>query len=192
MKKIFRSLILVVLCCISGHITAQDAIITIGQSGYTTYSSEKPLDFSKVTDAKGKPAELSVYTVSSVYPNGNVCILKTGNEKATSNRAVNEFLGMVVKGNPGTYHVQYATETPNYSSSLLTPVITPVKLNPSDGTYTFYVLSEDGFFSPVSSEGVLLGANTAYLKVHTTFVNKNSINKFTLVEAEEDGWVKVK
>ena len=192
MKKVFQSLILVVLCCMSGHLAAQNAVITIGESGYATFSSDKALDFSKVTGENGKTAELTAFIGSSFFENGYLAITKAGGNRICPDKTVNPNIGLIVKGKPGIYHVQYADGATNYFSSLLTPTVEPATLQTTDGATTTFVLTEDGCFSPVTNGDDSLGPNSAYLKVPTKFCKANHIEKFMLGEVEEEKSIKVK
>ncbi len=159
------------------------AIITIGESGYATYASSNALDFSQVTDADDQPADIVAYVVPVYYSNSQVGLLRTGGDSNCDDRTVAANTGIVVKGAAGTYHVNYSDEPGNYFGNLLKPVIGTIILEPTDGDYTNFVLTADGF-RPLSQAGSF-GPNKAYLQIPTSFVTSHNITSFNFVEIED-------
>lgn len=162
--------------------TATDATITIGESGYATYASDKALDFSQVTDDEGNAADIVAYVVPAYYSNGLVSLLKAGGNAICEDRTVAAKTGLIVKGAPGTYHVAFSEEVGNYFGNLLKPVISAITLQPTEGEYTNFVLTADGF-NPTT--GGSFGPNKAYLQIPTKFITDHQINTFSLAEDED-------
>ncbi len=150
--------------------TATDATITIGESGYATYASDKALDFSQVTDDEGNAADIVAYVVPA------------GGNAICEDRTVAANTGLIVKGAPGTYHVAFSEEVGNYFGNLLKPVIGTITLQPTEGEYTNFVLTADGF-NPTT--GGSFGPNKAYLQIPTKFITDHQINTFSLAEDED-------
>ena len=161
---------------------ATDATITIGESGYATYASDKALDFSQVTDDEGNAADIVAYVVPTYYTNGKVSLLKAGGNAICEDRTIAANTGLIVKGTPGTYHVAFSDEEGNYFANLLKPVISAITLQPTDGEYTNFVLTADGF-NPTT--GGSFGPNKAYLQIPTKFITDHQINTFSLAEDED-------
>ena len=162
--------------------TATDATITIGESGYATYASDKALDFSQVTDDEGNAADIVAYVVPTYYTNGLVSLLKAGGNAICEDRTVAAKTGLIVKGAPGTYHVAFSEEVGNCFANLLKPVISAITLQPTEGEYTNFVLTADGF-NPTT--GGSFGPNKAYLQIPTKFITDHQINTFSLAEDED-------
>ena len=162
--------------------TATDATITIGESGYATYASDKALDFSQVTDDEGNAADIVAYVVPTYYTNGKVSLLKAGGNAICEDRTIAANTGLIVKGTPGTYHVAFSDEEGNYFANLLKPVISAITLQPTDGEYTNFVLTADGFNA---TTGGTFGPNKAYLQIPTKFITDHQINTFSLAEDED-------
>lgn len=162
--------------------TATDATITIGESGYATYASDKALDFSQVTDDEGNATDIVAYVVPAYYSNGQVSLLKAGGNAICEDRTVAANTGLIVKGAPGTYHVAFSEEVGNYFGNLLKPVISAITLQPTEGEYTNFVLTADGF-NPTT--GGSFGPNKAYLQIPTKFITDHQINTFSLAEDED-------
>ena len=138
---------------------ATDATITIGESGYATYASD-----------------------TAYYSNGLVSLLKAGGNAICEDRTVAANTGLIVKGAPGTYHVAFSDEAGNYFANLLKPVISAITLQPTEGEYTNFVLTADGF-NPTT--GGSFGPNKAYLQIPTKFITDHQINTFSLAEDED-------
>lgn len=163
-------------------VTATDATITIGESGYATYASDKALDFSQVTDDEGNAADIVAYVVPAYYSNGLVSLLKAGGNAICEDRTVAANTGLIVKGSPGTYHVVFSEEVGNCFANLLKPVISAITLQPTEDEYTNFVLTADGF-NPTT--GGTIGPNKAYLQIPTKFITDHQINTFSLAEDED-------
>ena len=162
-----------------------DASIVIGESGYTTYSNKKALDFSQVTDAQGNTADITAYVVPGYYVGGYVGVMKAGGNAVSLNRTIPAKTGLVIKGDPGEYHVQFANGNTNVFSNFLIPAVEPIFLLPDDGEYKNFVLVGDEF-EIVNSEGIYFGPNEAYLKIPTDYVIANNINTLKIVEVEDE------
>ena len=162
--------------------TATDATITIGESGYATYASDKALDFSQVTDDEGNAADIVAYVVPTYYTNSQVSLLKAGGNAICEDRTVAANTGLIVKGSPGTYHVAFSEEVGNCFANLLKPVISAITLQPTEGEYTNFVLTANGF---TPTTGGTFGPNKAYLQIPTKFITDHQINTFSLAEDED-------
>ena len=166
-----------------------EATITIGESGYATYASNKALDFrqGQVTDDEDNDATIVPYVVTSYYTNSTVGILKAGGNFG-SEKIVAANTGLIIKGDPGTYHVKYSDTVGNYFANLLVPVTKSITLQPNDENYTNFVLGiKDGTvnFYKLQNAGSF-GPNKAYLQIPTIFISSNNINSFSLMELEEE------
>ena len=166
-----------------------EATITIGESGYATYASNKALDFrqGQVTDDEDNDATIVPYVVTSYYTNSTVGILKAGGNFG-SEKIVAANTGLIIKGDPGTYHVKYSDTVGNYFANLLVPVTESITLQPNDENYTNFVLGiKDGTvnFYKLQNAGSF-GPNKAYLQIPTIFISSNNINSFSLMELEEE------
>ena len=131
------------------------ATVTIGSAGMATYSDSRALDF---TDVEG----LKAYIASGFNP-------ETCEQTLTRVRNVPAGEGLLLKGAKGTYQVPYKA-TSTFYVNLLKGVPEKTMVNPTDGSYTNFILANDatkgvGFY-PLSKAGEL-GPNKAYLQLPT-------------------------
>ena len=162
-----------------------DAAIVIGESGYTTYSNKKALDFSQVIDAQGNTADITAYIVPGYYAGGYVGVMKAGGNSISLDRTVPAKTGLVIKGDPGEYHVQFATGNTNVFSNFLTAAVEPIFLLQEENDYKNFVLKGDTF-EMVDSDGMYFGPNEAFLKIPAAYVIANNIKRFKMVEVEDE------
>lgn len=189
MLRIMQIILTVMLCLLTCHATAQVsnsyAVITIGDSGYTTFSYNESLDFAQVTDDSGAPADITAYVIPMIEPKRHVAdFMKCGGNDFTDDRTVYYMTGLLIKGEPGTYHVQCIYGDASRFANFLEPVITPKSLPAEADGKTNYILQGDKFV-PVPEEGVNIGPNSAYLAVPSSILVNNPIAEFTLEEVFE-------
>ena len=182
------------LCLLPCHVTAQVsnsyAVITIGDSGYTTFSYNESLDFSQVTDDSGAPADITAYVIPVIEPRKHVAdFMKCGGNDFTADRSVQYMTGLLIKGEPGTYHVQCIYGDASHFANFLEPVITPTSLSAEVHGKTNYILQGDKFVQ-VPEEGVNIGPNSAYLAVPSSILVDNPIAEFTLEEVFDISGIK--
>ena len=89
--------------------------------------------------------------------------------------------GLLIKGEPGTYHVQCIYGDASRFGNFLEPVIMPKSLPAESDGKTNYILQGDKFVQ-VPEEGVNIGPNSAYLAVPSSVLVNNPIAEFTLEE----------
>lgn len=136
----------------------------IGSSGFATFCSYAPLDF---TDISG----LKAYIASGFEPSTGTLVL-------TRALKVPAGEGLYLVGDAGTYEVPIS-ETDMVYSNLLKGVTTATTINPTDGSNTNFILANGshgiGFYT-VSAAGSL-AAGKAYLQLPTASVsNVKAIN----------------
>ena len=172
------------------YIPATDAIITIGESGYTTFSYRESLDFSQVTDASGEPAEITAYSIPVVMlKDKTVGIKKCGGNSISEDRTVRYNTGLLIKGEPGIYHVKCIDTDANRFVSLLVPISMTSNIPPSDGTHTFFMLQGDKFVR-IPEDGVDFGLNTACLGVLNFMLDDYPVEEFSMVEVSDESDIK--
>lgn len=186
MLRITQIILTIMLCLLTCHVTAQVsysyAVITIGDSGYTTFSYNESLDFAQVTDDSGAPADITAYVIPMIEPKKHVAdFMKCGGNDFTDDRTVQYMTGLLIKGEPGTYHVKCIYGDASRFANFLEPVITPKSLPAEADGKTNYILQGDKFV-PVPEEGVNIGPNSAYLAVPSSILVNNPIAEFTLEE----------
>jgi len=189
MLRITQIILTIMLCLLTCHVTAQVsnsyAVITIGDSGYTTFSYNESLDFALVTDDSGAPADITAYVIPMIEPKRHVAdFMKCGGNDFTDDRTVYYMTGLLIKGEPGTYHVQCIYGDASRFANFLEPVITPMSLPAEADGKTNYILQGDKFVQ-VPKEGVNIGPNSAYLAVPSSILVNNPIAEFTLEEVFE-------
>lgn len=118
---------------------------------YMTYCNTRTLDFSNQT-------AISAY-IAVGYDEGRITLAKVTKVPAGT--------GVLLKGTPGTYKVNYTTKAPYYTN-LFKGVTSATTINPTEGNYTNFILAndpEDGIgFYKVSTSGEL-AAGKAYLQI---------------------------
>lgn len=131
--------------------------VAIGSAEIATYCSQYDLDFSDVSGLKA-------YIMSGFSPSTSTLVL-------TPVTHVPAGTGLLLKGDEGNYEVPCAT-TDMYYTNLLKGVTTATEIDPTDGDYTNFILSNGahgiGFYT--LSESGELAANKAYLQLPTTSV----------------------
>ena len=148
--------------------------ITMGSSGITTYSSNYNLDFTTVSG-------LRAYIASGFSPStGELAMLRIYKVPAGE--------GVLLKGEPGSYEVPGVKSDFIYAN-LLVGVPTATTVNPTDGSYTNFILANDevkgiGFY-PLASAGEI-GANKAYLQLPTSILPPASARQFRMVFEDEE------
>jgi len=122
-----------------------------------TYCSPYDLDFSGVSGLKA-------YIMSGFSPSTSTLVL-------TPVTMVPAGTGLLLRGAEGNYEVPYTT-TDMYYTNLLKGVTTATTIDPTDGEYTNFILSNGahgiGFYT--LSESGELAANKAYLQLPTASV----------------------
>ena len=146
-------------------------VITVGSSGYATFCSPLPTDFSDITDIKA-------YIASGFSPS-------TGSLLLTRVTEVPAGEGLYIKGTPGTYEIP-SEPTDMYYSNLLTGVTEATTINPTDGSMTNFILANGshgvGFYTIL--EAGELAAGKAYLQLPTASVA--SVKELNLLFDDED------
>ena len=132
--------------------------ITISSAGEGTYCSDRDLDFSGVQGLKA-------YIASGfIKQTGTVMLMRVTDVPAQT--------GLMVKGTPGTYKVPYAESTAYYVN-MLKGNVEPVSVEPTEGVYTNYYLSNGsdglGFYQIKNTR--TMSANRAILQIPTSVVN---------------------
>lgn len=138
--------------------------INIGSTGFATYCSPYALDFSDIPGVKA-------YIASGFEPSTGTLVL-------TRALKVPAGEGLYLVGDAGTYNVP-VSETDMVYSNLLKGVTTATTINPTDGSYTNFILSNGsngiGFYT-LSTAGEL-AAGKAYLQLPTSNIsNVKTIN----------------
>ena len=105
---------------------AEKVDITIGSTGYATYCSRYPLDFSEVSGMKA-------YIASGFSPSTGKLVLTNVTEVPAGE-------GLYLVGEAGTYEVA-TSETDMFYSNLLKGVRTATTIYPTDGSYTNFILA---------------------------------------------------
>ena len=138
---------------------AEKVDITIGSTGYATYCSRYPLDFSEVSGIKA-------YIASGFSPSTGKLVLTNVTEVPAGE-------GLYLVGEAGTYEVA-TSETDMFYSNLLKGVRTATTIYPTDGSYTNFILANGShgvaFYS--LSEAGELAAGKAYLQLPTVSVSE--------------------
>ena len=160
MLRITQIILTVMLCLLTCHVTAQVsnsyAVITIGDFGYTTFSYNESLDL-------------------MIEPKRHVAdFMKCGGNDFTDDRTVYYMTGLLIKGEPGTYHVQCIYGDASRFANLLEPVITPMSLPAEADGKTNYILQGDKFV-PVPDEGVLSMKKDNHVKSNSTIIREYCI-----------------
>lgn len=132
--------------------------ITVDDTGYGTYCSKYPLDFSGVSG-------LNAYIASGFSPS-------TGKLVLTRVMEVPAGEGLFLVGEAGTYEVPFK-ETDMFYSNLLKGITTDTTLSQTDGRYSNFILSDGyhgiGFYNLFSAYE--LEAGKAYLQLPTSSVS---------------------
>ena len=135
----------------------EETEVEIGPSGYATYSSTRDLDFSGVSG-------LRAYIASGFSPSTGRLVLTRVDEVPAGE-------GLYIVGDPGTYEIPTTTTDMLYSN-FLKGVTTTTTINPTEGSYTNFILSTGshgiGFYT--LSESGELAAGKAYLQLPTASV----------------------
>ena len=136
----------------------EETEVEIGSSSYATYSSTRDLDFSGVSG-------LRAYIASGFSPSTGRLVLTRVDEVPAGE-------GLYIVGDPGTYEIPTTTTDMLYSN-FLKGVTTTTTINPTEGSYTNFILSTGshgvGFYT--LSESGELAAGKAYLQLPTASVS---------------------
>lgn len=136
------------------------AMVTIGESGYATYSYGRPLDFSGLS-------ELKAYIATGSSGSGDV--LKLTVQNVTD---VPAYTGLLLHGAPGEYAVPLGSGSISYLD-LFVGTATPTVISEKDNGSVNFILSSGsrgiGFYR-VKNEGTL-PANKAYLSLPASTLN---------------------
>ena len=146
--------------------------ITVDNTGYGTYCSKYPLDFSRVSG-------LNAYIASGFSPSTGKLVL-TRVEKVPAGE------GLLLVGEAGTYEVPFK-ETDMFYSNLLKGVTTDTTLSQTDGSYSNFILSDGyygiGFYNLFSAYE--LEAGKAYLQLPTSSVSRVKAISFVFEDDED-------
>ncbi len=146
-------------------------LVTVGSTGYATFCSPHPLDFSDVADVKA-------YIASGFNPQTGTLVLTRVTEVPAGE-------GLYLEGTPGEYNIPQK-ETSMFYSNLLKGVTTDTTISPTEGDKTNFILANGihgiGFYT-LSSEGEL-AAGKAYLQLPTASV---AGVKYLKLYFDEDG-----
>ena len=138
-------------------INSEEAVVSIGSTGYATFCSPIALDFSEVSGVRA-------YIASGFNPSTGKLVLTRVDEVPAGE-------GLYLVGNPGTHNVPF-TETNMLYSNFLKGVTTATTIYPTEGSYTNSILANGshgiGFYT-LSNSGQL-AAGKAYLQLPTASV----------------------
>jgi len=152
----------------------RETTITISEAGEGTYCCNHDLDFTEVSGLKA-------YIASGFFQNSGAVLL-------TRVYDVPAYTGIMVKGEPGTYTVPFSTSYAYYSN-MLKGNVAETTINPTDGDYTNYYLSDGenglGFYKVTSA--MTMSANHAYLQLPTSMVNQARSIRMVFTEDEPTG-----
>ena len=137
------------------HYQAPTATITVPASGFGTYCSEYPLDFSKSYTG------LKAWYVSNVAKDGSD--VKVTFSQVT--KAIKGGQGILLAGTPGTHTVDMANSSEVLSDNKLVGVMTPTYIETFSGDNTIFGLKNGEF---VKADAGVIGANKAYLPIATS------------------------
>ena len=151
--------------------------ITVGSSGYATFSSQNALDFSEVSDIKA-------YIASDFDPSTYTLTLTRITEAPAEE-------GLYIVGTPGTYVIDEKATDEVYSN-LLKGVTYPTTISPTDEDYTNFILAngKHGVAFYTISEAGELAAGKAYLQLPTASVaDVTDVKALNLIfnDDDEDG-----
>lgn len=148
--------------------------ITVGSSGYATFSSQNALDFSEVSDIKA-------YIASDFDPSTYTLTLTRITEAPAEE-------GLYIVGTPGTYLINETTTDEVYSN-LLKGVTYPTTIGPTEGDYTNFILAngKHGVAFYTISEAGELAAGKAYLQLPTASVSEVKAISVIFDDDDEDG-----
>ena len=148
--------------------------ITIGSTGYATYCSRYPLDFSEVSGMKA-------YIASGFSPSTGKLVLTNVTEVPAGE-------GLYLVGEAGTYEVA-TSETDMMYSNLLKGVTSATTIYPTDGSYTNFILAngKHGVAFYTISEAGELAAGKAYLQLPTASVSEVKAISVIFDDDDEDG-----
>jgi hypothetical protein len=150
-----------------------NAAFTMNSNSIATYSNNNGLDF---TDVEG----LKAYIASGFSPTtGELMMVRVNKVPAGE--------GLLLKGAAGDYEIPY-THTDMYYSNLLVGVPTATTVNPTDGSFTNFILANDevkgiGFYT-LSAAGEI-DANKAYLQLPTSVLPTSSRQLRMVFDDEE-------
>ena len=134
---------------------APTATVTVPTSGFGTYCSEYPLDFSKSYTG------LKAWYVSNVAKDGSD--VKVTFSQVT--KAIKGGQGILLAGTPGTHTVDMANSSEVLSDNKLVGVMTPTYIKTISGDNTIFGLKNGEF---VKAAAGVIGANKAYLPIATS------------------------
>ena len=140
-----------------GEIVELTSPITVGETGFATFCSSYALDFSDVTDIKA-------YIVSGFDQESGTLVLTRVTEVPVGE-------GLYIAGTPGEHRIP-KIQTSMFYANLLKGVTEPTNIDPTDGNYTNYILSNGSYgvgFYTLSESGTL-DAGKAYLQLPTASV----------------------
>lgn len=142
-----------ILKVIEGDPETTEDLITIKETGKTTYCSRYNLDFTNVEGIKA-------YTATG-YDNDDKTIWLTRVLKVPART------GILLKGNPKTYKIPHSKINAYYTNMFKGNVGEAIKIGETDGDMTNYYLSgSDGTFKSVNGNANI-GKNKAYLQLPT-------------------------
>jgi hypothetical protein len=151
-----------------------NSTIVMGGNGIATYSNNRDLDF---TDVSG----LKAYIASGFRPSTGTLILSRVYRVPAGE-------GLLLKGDAGSYDIPYASVDEIYAN-LLVGVPTAATVNPTDDSYTNFILANDALkgigFYPLASEGEI-GSNKAYLQLPTSALPAAAARRINLIFDDEE------
>lgn len=134
---------------------ANTATVTVPASGFGTYCSEYPLDFSKSYSG------LKAWYVSAVEKDGSD--VKVTFSQVT--KAIKGGQGILLAGTPGTHTVDMTNSSEVLSDNKLVGVMAPTYVETISGDNTIFGLKNGEF---VKAAAGVIGANKAYLPIATS------------------------
>ena len=150
------------------------ATFTMNSSNIATYSYNRDLDFTSVEGLKA-------YIGSGYSPStGELLMMRVYKVPAGE--------GLLLKGAAGSYEIPY-TETDMYYSNLLVGVPTATTVDPTEGSYTNFILANDAVkgigFYPLASTSTI-AAGKAYLQLPTSLLSPASARQIKLLFEDEE------
>ncbi len=139
-------------------LTKPHGVVTIGSTGWATYSNTSATDFTNVSSA-----------VSAAIITGNTGT--TINKTAVTGTVVAN-TGLLLNGAAGTYAIPVVSTGTDYSATnKLVAVASETSVTKAETGYTNYVLAlsgEDAVFQYIDGTAATVGAGKAYLKLDIT------------------------
>ena len=148
-------------------------LVTVGSTGFATFCSYRPLDFSGITGIKA-------YIASGFNPTTGKLVLTQVTEVPVGE-------GLYIVGTPGEYIIPEKT-TAMFYANLLKGVTTAITIYPTEEDNTNFILSNGSHgvaFYTLSNDGIL-AAGKAYLQLPTESVAGVKALKIFFEDEDDD------